>query len=47
MKVYIIQRVQGYYYGAYEIYKVVDSEEKAKEIIKKHPDYTYDEYKVE
>ena len=47
MEVYIITREDGHYYGSYEVYKVVDSEEKAKQIVKDNPDYRYDEFVIE
>ena len=47
MKVYIIIREDGMYYGSTEVYKVVDTEKKAKEIIKENPNYSYDEFVIE
>ena len=46
IKVFIIKKEDDIYYGAYEILEVVDSEEKANEIIKQNPDYMYDSYTV-
>ena len=46
MKVYILTREDGHYYGSYEVYKVVRTESEAKELIK-GTENRYEEFEVE
>jgi len=47
MEVFVISRENGNYYNSYEVYKIVDSEDKAKKIIKENKNYLYEVFIVE
>lgn len=47
MEVFVISREDGHYYNSYEVYKIVDSEDKAKKIVKENTSYRYDKFIIE